>query len=97
MEDQDYPNQDNTGQQALPEDDATPFSPAAPVQSDADDPLARKSQQPVLDDTHQATDSNVQPEEAYEEGVGGAAEASEPNKGDSVVNYDPAKDQRKAT
>jgi hypothetical protein len=32
-----------------------------------------------LDDTHPATDSNIDPTEQYQEGLSGAAEASEPN------------------
>lgn len=33
----------------------------------------------TLDDTHPATDTNMQREELYDEGVSGAAEASDPN------------------
>jgi hypothetical protein len=49
-----------------------------------------------LDDTHPATDSNLQPEEDYDEGLSGAAEANEPNQGNDVVSYDPDHDQHKA-
>lgn len=53
---------------ALPEDNGTPFQPAA-------DPAGGG-----LDDTHQATDSatNIDDHEAYDEGLPGAAEAEEP-------------------
>ena len=51
--------------------------------------------QAVLDDTHPVTDSNLQAEEEYDEGISGAAEALEPLKGDAVVGYDPSKDQRR--
>jgi hypothetical protein len=69
----------------LPEDNQTPFQPAAPARDDnlpADD-----SGQPTsdLDSTHPATDSNIQPEELYDEGVSGAAEADEPNSGNAVT------------
>ena len=59
----------------LPEDNGTPFQPA-------DDATP-------IDDTHPVTDSNIQPEELYDEGVSGAAEGSEPNAGDTVVDFNP--------
>ena len=43
---------------------------------------------PPLDDTHPATDTNIQPEELYDEGVSGAAEAENPSKGNAVTDYD---------
>lgn len=49
----------------------------------------------ALDVTHPATDSNLQPEEEYDEGIAGAAEAIEPKRGGAVVGYDPSKDQRR--
>lgn len=75
----DEPN-DEERQEKLPQDYDTPFRPA-----DEDD----------IDDTHQVTDTNLDPEEQYDEGVSGAAEASEPNPGSAVLGYDPSKDQRK--
>jgi hypothetical protein len=64
-------------QDKLPQDNETPFRPADPVAGGSNDPLQRGTQQ--LDDTHPATDSNIQPEEEYDEGVSGAAEAAEPD------------------
>ncbi len=78
----------------LPEDNATPFSPADPVADElGGTPQERAGELPQLDSTHQATDTNIQPEEVYEEGLPGAAEASEPNALDNVKGYDPEKDQ----
>lgn len=71
-------------QEQLPQDYDTPFRPA--------DDTADSSK---LDDTHQVTDTNLLPEEQYDEGLDGAAEASEPNAGNAVLGYDPDKDQRK--
>lgn len=51
--------------------------------------------QAVLDNTHPITDSNLQIEETYDEGVSGAAEAVEPVQGAAVIGYDPNKDQRR--
>jgi hypothetical protein len=68
----------------LDQDYDTPFRPA----DDTNDAGA-------LDDTHQVTDTNLDPHEQYEEGVSGAAEASEPNANSAVLGYDPSKDQRK--
>jgi hypothetical protein len=59
----------------LPEDNDTPFSPTHK-------PSKR-------DDTHPATDTNVEPEEVYEEGLTGAAEIEEPDHGNAVVDFDP--------
>lgn len=50
----------------LPDDDDKPFSPPSDVPDDGVPP------------DHPSTDSNVQPEEVYDEGLGGAAEASDP-------------------
>jgi hypothetical protein len=81
----------------LDEDNDTPFN-------DPDDPVTdptldvdAKAQQGKLDPTHQATDSatDIDSHQRYDEGLAGAAEASEPNAGNAVVDYDPEKDQRK--
>jgi len=52
-----------------------------------------------LNPTHQATDSasDLDSQELYDEGLAGAAEASEPNRGNTVVGYHPENDQRKVT
>jgi hypothetical protein len=86
----DEPN-DEERLEELPEDNGeTPFRPAAPARDDdlpADDTGQTDDSQ--LDDTHPVTDTNIQPEELYDEGVSGAAEAGEPNAGDAVVDYTP--------
>ena len=71
---------DEERQQELPQDNGTPFQPAAPSPDPAGltDPVAQAQAGSQLDDTHPATDTNVQPEEAYDEGVSGAAEAAQP-------------------
>lgn len=63
----------------------TPFS-------DPDDLLA--DEQDALDDTHPATDTNIESQEEYDVGLAGAAGASEPNKKDAVVAYHPEADKR---
>ncbi|MDB5166406.1 MAG: hypothetical protein JWM37_478 [Candidatus Saccharibacteria bacterium] len=42
------------------------------------------------DDTHPNTDSEIQPEEVYHDGLS----IEEPNKANAVLDYDPAKDVR---
>ena len=62
----------------LPEDNGTPFQPADDTSDE-------------FDDTHPVTDSggDIQPEELYDEGVSGAVEASEPNAGNAVTDFNP--------
>ena len=64
-------------QEELPEDNQTPFQPADPTDSNDH-----------LDDTHPQTDTNIQKEELYDEGVAGAAEVSEPSDS-AVVDFTP--------
>jgi hypothetical protein len=73
---------DEERQEELPQDNQTPFNPATPTADDSGQPAK-------LDPTHPVTDSNIQPEEVYEEGVPGAAEASEPNAGNDVTAASP--------
>ena len=84
---------DEERQEELPQDNGTPFQPAAPSPDPAggatNDPVTQASSDSTLDDTHPATDTNVQPEEQYDEGVAGAAEATEPNAGNAVTDYAP--------
>lgn len=54
--------------QPLPQDGSPPFSPPTDVPSDGVTP------------DHPVADTNIQPEEVYEEGHGGATEASDPLK-----------------
>lgn len=62
----------------LPEDGETPFRPS----DDRDEMRA--------DDTHPSTDDGQQPEELYDAGL----DVREPNAGNAVEGYDPAKDVR---
>lgn len=80
----------------LAEDNATPFgAPTDPIDDSAVDTDVRQ-ESGVLDSTHQATDNatDLDSQQLYDEGLAGAAEASEPNAGNAVVNYDPEKDER---
>ena len=79
-------------QQQLPQDNGTPFQPAAPgpdPTGTVNDPPAQAATDGTLDDTHPATDTNIQPQQAYDEGVAGASQASEPNSGNAVTDYTP--------
>ena len=81
----------------LPEDNDTPFSPPdSPSNDTTDQAVDREVENTKLDSTHQATDSatNIDSHEEYDEGLSGAAEASEPNAGNTVVDYNPDKDER---
>jgi hypothetical protein len=81
----------------LAEDKAMPFSPpTSPVEDATVDPAVQQDSS-QLDPTHQATDnaSDIDSQQLYDEGLAGAAEASEPNAGNTVVSYDPDADQRK--
>jgi hypothetical protein len=82
---------DEERQEQLPEDNQTPFSPADPSRDDAAEPDSVRQEDAQLDDTHPATDSgtDIDSQQLYDEGVAGAAEASEPNAGDAVVNFTP--------
>ena len=78
----------------LPQDNDTPFSPPTDPVDDMTTDVDRRTQAGQIDSTHQATDTNVDSHESYDEGLAGAAEAEEPNAGNAVVDYDPEKDQR---
>lgn len=78
----------------LPEDNEPPFRPATNSQGDpATSVPENRARQADLRDTHPATDTNIQPEELYEEGISGAAEVSAPNASDNVVRYNPPEDE----
>jgi len=86
----DEPNDEEKLEQ-IPEDtEETPFRPADDV---SDGSLAtddRKAVQPDvgdIDDTHPETDTNMEPEEQYDEGISGAAETGEPNVNDVTTGY----------
>lgn len=83
--------------QPLPEDNEPPFSPpTSPVDDASDQTFDRKVEDGELDVTHPATDSKSDLHEQYDAGLSAAAEASEPNAGNDVVDYDPDKDLRKS-
>jgi len=73
--------------QELPQDSQTPFQPADPSRDGAvpvDSPSQSNGQ---LDDTHPATDTNLEQEELYDEGVSGVAEARDPKDDSDVTGY----------
>jgi hypothetical protein len=76
----DEPNDEERKEQ-LPEDYDTPFRPAPPSRDDDID-LDDDDQGRDLDDTHPATDSGIDEQELYDEGISGAAEAEEPHRVD---------------
>lgn len=81
---------DEERQEQLPEDYDTPFRPATDGRDDAAEPDSeRQYEENRVPDTHPETDTNIQPEELYDEGIAGAAEISEPNAGNAVVGYTP--------
>lgn len=93
---------DEERQEQLPQDNGTPFQPAAPSPDPTagvtNDPVTQAGSDDTLDDTHPATDTGLQPEEQYDEGVSGAAEAQEPNAGNAVADYNhPANDAADGT
>jgi hypothetical protein len=73
---------DEERQEELAEDQETPFRPADDSQGTvtADDQIVSTPPGPI-DDTHPATDTNIDPHELYDEGIAGAAEAGEPSSG----------------
>ena len=90
----DEPNDEERLEELPGDEGQTPFTPAAPGRDDTrsagSDPALADDQQ--LDDTHPVTDSGIDSQELYDEGVSGAAEAQEPNSGedgDAVVDYNP--------
>lgn len=83
----DEPN-DEERLEELPADDGTPFDfPSERVRTPERDGV--EDERDALDSTHPATDSNLQQQEIYDEGLSGAAEAREPNAGDTVLSYKP--------
>ena len=90
----DEPN-DEEKLEELPDDEDTPFSLPDEREVDISDEENGRYKRPELDSTHPSTDSNLQDEELYDEGVSGAAEAGEPNANDAVVRYRPPKPPKK--
>lgn len=76
----------------LAEDNETPFREAKPSQGQpTTEPPENRAAEDNLDDTHPTTDTGIQAEELYDEGVSGAAEAAEPKNKDDVIDYRPDK------
>jgi len=98
MDDDDSVLQEGESQvRPLGEDNDTPFSPPIdPIGDPAQDVDGRINNN-QLEPTHQVTDSNIDSQEAYDEGLSGAAEATEPNADNGVVGYNPDADQRKTS
>jgi hypothetical protein len=86
----DEPNEEERLEE-LPEDNGTPFQPAGPNRDDAgvSDNFDFQADENKLDDTHPITDSDIDQQELYDEGLSGATEAHEPNAGDDVIGYTP--------
>lgn len=69
---------DEEKQEQLPNDFSTPFSPPSGVQDNTDD-------------THPATDTNIDPQEQYDEGISGASEVNDPGSR-GILGYTPPSD-----
>lgn len=79
-----------TGSTDLPQDNTAPYNPAddiAAFPADEDETVDSTTQE--FDDTHPATDTNVDPDEAYHEGIAQASGATgtgtEPGTHDEVT------------
>lgn len=86
-------------QQELSQDQETPFQPADPNPStmgNTTDPSVQGTATDLPDD-HPATDTNLQPEELYDEGVAGAAEAEDRSGQSAVTGYTPPADDRSSS
>lgn len=82
----DEPNDEEELEQEVNDFD-TPFSPPDEKRVDIEDWDEELGTRFDLDPTHPITDTNIELEELYDEGISGAAEASEPNAGDAVIGY----------
>jgi hypothetical protein len=78
------------------EDTDAPFGPPTDPIDDATTDLSVRQDSGQIDPTHQATDNatDIDSQQLYDEGLAGAAEASEPNAGNAVVDYHPDENQR---
>ncbi len=74
-----------------------PFSLPTDAVDDSAADLDVRASSSQLDPTHPDTDNatDIDSQQLYDEGLAGAAEASEPNAGNTVTGYDPENDQRK--
>ncbi len=89
----DEPN-DEERLEELPGDYDTPVSPPddefVSIADDEDGSLKRRA----LDSTHPDTDTDIENEDVYGEGLSAAAGVAEPNAGDAVIGYDKSRDKR---
>ena len=88
------------GQSLIPkleEDNDTPFSPPSDSIADPNADIDARKLAGYIDPLHQATDNatDIDSHQLYDEGLAGAAEASEPNAGNAVIGYDPESDSRR--
>ena len=79
---------DEEREEELPEDGQTPFS-AADDELDEDVDDVGEIVTKHLDDTHPDTDTDLQQEGIYQDGLADEAGVSEPNAGNTVLSYDP--------
>lgn len=88
----DEPNEEEALEE-LPEDGDTPFRPAPPSRDDTmppdEDGQSGQHDATKTDDTHPDTDTDVDIQDLYDEGVDGAAGTEEPNAGNAVIGYTP--------
>ena len=75
------PMDDTKRNQQLPEDNGPPFSEP-------------RVQEDKISETHQETDSNIDSDQRYQEGLAAASEVDTPGSEDIIPDYDPDKDQR---
>jgi hypothetical protein len=66
---------DEEKQEKLPNDFSTPFSPPSGIQDN-------------IDDTHPETDTNIDSQERYDEGISGASEVDDPGN-EGILGYTP--------
>jgi hypothetical protein len=84
----DEPNDEERLEELPGDEGQTPFQPADPPRDPAA-PADDSSQSGTpIDTTHPVTDTDVDAEEAYDAGLEEATGASEPNKGNAVVDYE---------
>ncbi|HXR49448.1 MAG TPA: hypothetical protein VN778_00255 [Verrucomicrobiae bacterium] len=89
----DEPNDEERLEELPGDEGETPFNPGGPIRDDeTSDPEEARSEK--LGDTDPPTDSGLEAEDIYENGLPEAAGAEEPNAGNAVVDYDPTKDHR---
>lgn len=84
------PNEEER-QERVPGEGGAPFGAADDVLGDPVLDEDQRNASVVLDDTHPVTDTDIEDGDVYDEGYAGAANASEPNAGNAVRDYDPTR------